>query len=66
MRIGSVLIVKVDWVPLVVQLSAAQQFKLDHEPELLAAPHQILDKLREDGEQVQRPVPGVGPPALGD
>lgn len=60
LRLGAILIVKVDWTPIVTQLSAAQQLTLDHHPELLHAPAQILRQLGldlggepEPGEQRQ-------------
>ena len=45
-RLGAVLIVKVDWAVTVHQLTAAQQAVLDLRPELTAAPHQIMEALR--------------------
>jgi hypothetical protein len=45
-RLGAVLIVKVDWAVTVHQLTAAQQAVLDLRPELQAAPHQIMEALR--------------------
>lgn len=45
-RAGAVLIVKVDWVVVVHQLTAAQQLRLDHEPELAQSPRDILAALR--------------------
>lgn len=44
-RVGSLLIVKVDWIVGVHQLTAAQQLRLDHEPNLVSAPKQILTEL---------------------
>ncbi len=44
-RVGAVLVVKVDWVLVVHQLTARQQLTLDHSPELAAAPHEILHAL---------------------
>lgn len=55
-RVGNVLIVKVDWVVTVSQLTPAQQFLLNHNPDLARSPQQILAALKaEDGDQ---------PPAL--
>jgi hypothetical protein len=45
LRVGALLIVKVDWVVMVHQLTAAQQLKLDHEPQLVQSPHEILTAL---------------------
>jgi Effector Associated Constant Component 1 len=44
-RVGALLIVKVDWVVNVVQLTAAQQALLDHRPSLAMSPHQIIEAL---------------------
>ncbi|SMD18341.1 RNA polymerase sigma factor, sigma-70 family [Kibdelosporangium aridum] len=41
-RIGAVLIVKVDWTVAVHQLTAEQQLLLDHQPHLLTSPCEIL------------------------
>lgn len=45
LRVGALLIVKVDWVVNVHQLTAAQQVLLDHRPGLIASPHEILAAL---------------------
>jgi hypothetical protein len=45
-RAGALLIVKVDWVVAVHQLTAAQQLELDHQPQLAASPHEILAALQ--------------------
>jgi hypothetical protein len=45
-RIGALLIVKVDWVVSIHQLTAAQQALLDHRPQLAAVPHEILATLK--------------------
>jgi len=45
-RIGALLIVKVDWVVTIHQLTAAQQAILDHRPQLTAAPHEIITTLK--------------------
>lgn len=42
LRIGALLIVKVNWVVQVIQLTAAQQAVLDHRPELATKPHEIV------------------------
>ncbi len=44
-RVGAFLIVKVDWVVVVHQLTAAQQLRLDHQPQLAQSPHDILAAL---------------------
>lgn len=44
-RVGALLIVKVDWVVTVHQLTAAQQLELDHRPQLAASPHEITAAL---------------------
>lgn len=44
-RIGAVLIVKVDWTVVVHQLTPGQRLLLDHNPDLEATPHTILAAL---------------------
>jgi hypothetical protein len=44
-RVGALLIVKVEWVVGVHQLTAKQQWYLDHHPELAGQPHNILSAL---------------------
>jgi hypothetical protein len=44
-RAGALLIVKVDWVVQVYQLTAAQQAILDHRPHLAASPKEIITAL---------------------
>jgi hypothetical protein len=63
-RLGAVLILKVDWVPVVTQLSAAQQLKLDHHPEMLDVPAQLLRFLGLD--EADTPASGEQPRALGE
>lgn len=46
LRVGALLIVKVDWAVQVIQLTAAQQAILGHQPQLASAPHQILAVLQ--------------------
>ncbi|MFN2496161.1 MAG: hypothetical protein ABR608_09690 [Pseudonocardiaceae bacterium] len=41
-RAGALLIVKVDWIVAVHQLTPAQQLQLDHQPQLAQSPHDIL------------------------
>ena len=45
-RAGALLIVKIDWVVQVHQLTAAQQALLDHRPGLAASPMEIIAALR--------------------
>ncbi|KAA9166322.1 response regulator transcription factor [Amycolatopsis acidicola] len=45
-RVGALLIVKVEWAVAVHQLTAAQQLLLDHQPNLLTSPQDILTALR--------------------
>lgn len=66
-RLGAVLIVKLDGKVLINQLTAAQQLQLDHEPQLLDAPRDILSALALNRLESQSPsgpeqVPS-GPPA---
>ncbi len=44
-RAGALLIVKVDWIVAVHQLTPKQQLQLDHQPELAQSPHDILSAL---------------------
>ncbi|MGA2826283.1 MAG: CHAT domain-containing protein [Streptosporangiaceae bacterium] len=44
-RAGALLIVKVDWTVNVIQLTAAQQFQLDHRPQLACSPQEIMTLL---------------------
>jgi hypothetical protein len=46
LRIGALLIVKVDWSVSVFQLTAAQQARLDHHPQLATTPQEIVAALR--------------------
>ncbi|MFE7113588.1 hypothetical protein ACFU98_46390 [Streptomyces sp. NPDC057575] len=45
LRIGALLIVKVDWTVNVFQLTAAQQARLDHRPQLATSPQEIIKAL---------------------
>jgi hypothetical protein len=45
LRVGALLIVKVDWVVTVVQLTAAQQALMDHRPQLACSPREIISAL---------------------
>jgi hypothetical protein len=46
LRVGALLIVKVDWTVQVFQLTAAQQITLDHRPQLATRPHEIIEVLQ--------------------
>jgi hypothetical protein len=54
-RAGALLIVKVDWVVRIYQLTAAQQAILDHRPHLAASPQEIITAL-ESPELASRDV----------
>jgi hypothetical protein len=66
-RAGALLIVKVDWVVAVHQLTPRQQLTLDHAPDLESAPHQVLKALGIAGTESSSPIhdPATGP-ARGD
>ncbi len=55
-RVGALLIVKVDWVVSVFQLTATQQFELDHRPALASSPKEIIAAL-ELAQSSYRTVP---------
>ncbi|CRK57910.1 putative RNA polymerase sigma factor [Alloactinosynnema sp. L-07] len=44
-RVGALLVVKVEWVVAVHQLTSVQQLRLDHQPHLLTSPRDILHAL---------------------
>jgi hypothetical protein len=44
-RLGAVLVVKIDWTIIVTQLTAEQQLVLDHSPQLMTTPQKILHGL---------------------
>jgi hypothetical protein len=46
LRVGALLIVKIDWVVQVHQLTAAQQAVLDHQPRLASSPREIISALQ--------------------
>jgi hypothetical protein len=46
LRVGALLIVKVDWAVSVFQLTAAQQARLDHHPQLASTPREIVAALQ--------------------
>lgn len=50
-RVGALLIVKVDWVVTVSQLTAAQQLELDHRPALATSPGEIIAALNVESAQ---------------
>ncbi|MFI9816761.1 hypothetical protein [Saccharothrix variisporea] len=60
-RVGALLIVKVDGAVAVHQLTAWQQLQLDHRPELALSPHDVMAALN---ETEQPAVQGVEQPAL--
>ena len=61
-RVGALLIVKVDWTVNIFQLTAAQQARLDHHPQLARSPHEIVAVLNlipeEDPVGGSHPVEG--------
>jgi hypothetical protein len=59
LRVGALLIVKVDWVVKVFQLTAAQQALLDHRPQLASSPYEIIAALNLEPDSERD-----GPPAL--
>jgi hypothetical protein len=61
-RVGALLIVKVDWIVHVFQLTAAQQWQLDHQPKLASSPQEImkaLDLARPDASDGQVTGPSL-------
>ena len=61
-RVGALLIVKVDWTVNVFQLTAAQQVRLDHHPHLASSPSEIVAALRLVPEDVPGLAEGSEPP----
>lgn len=57
-RVGALLIVKVDWTVVVHQLTPRQQLVLDHSPGLETVPHQILHALGLPPAEPGSPPPG--------
>jgi CATRA-Associated Small Protein len=57
-RVGAFLVVKVDWVLVVHQLTPRQQLMLDHSPQLAAAPHEILHALGLHAAESGPAIPG--------
>lgn len=59
-RLGSILVVKVDWAIAVHQLSPAQQFRLAHEKHLATSPQEIVaalaTRMRESADE--EPIDG--------
>jgi superfamily II DNA or RNA helicase len=45
-RVGALLVVKIDWTVQVAQLTAAQQATLDHRPQLSSSPQEIVAALQ--------------------
>jgi hypothetical protein len=64
LRVGALLIVKVEWVVQVFQLTAAQQALLDHQPRLVSSPHEIIKALELSDPAVD--YPAVEPDRTGD
>jgi hypothetical protein len=64
LRVGSLLIVKLDWVVNVFQLTATQQVILDNQPQLARSPHEIITALNlTAGSQDEKPAePAMRPP----
>lgn len=63
-RIGAVLVVKVDWTVVVHQLTPGQRLLLDHNPDLESAPHAILAALGAiDRGDVDKSPTAVPPPS---
>ncbi|MGW6927945.1 hypothetical protein ACWGA9_42915 [Streptomyces sp. NPDC054950] len=54
-RIGAVLIVKLDWQVFIFQLTAAQQALLNHQPQLVRSPREALQALGQP-TRVERPT----------
>jgi energy-coupling factor transporter ATP-binding protein EcfA2 len=46
LRVGALLVVKIDWTVQIFQLSAAQQAVLDHQSQLALQPHEIIKALQ--------------------
>lgn len=66
-RVGALLIVKVEEVVTVHQLTSAQQLHLDHQPRLLTSPQDILQVLElSDGSEGTVAFPGSMPWLLSD
>lgn len=57
-RAGALLIVKIDWMVAVHQLTSRQQLILDHAPDLEAAPHKILKALGLPAAEPDSAIPG--------
>lgn len=53
LRVGALLVVKVDWTVQVFQLTAAQQALLDHQPQLATRPHEIIAVLQLSDAEVE-------------
>lgn len=64
-RTGALLIVKVDWVVHVHQLTAAQQVVLDHQPDLAASPGEIIAALQSPDSAPQETTLQSAAPQLG-
>ncbi|MCT9010311.1 hypothetical protein [Streptomyces rhizosphaerihabitans] len=65
-RIGAILIVKVDWEVRVLQLTAAQQAILDHQPQLATSPRDVIGAIGLLTASDGRAAPEPAPQAAGD
>ncbi|MFF8478866.1 hypothetical protein [Streptomyces sp. NPDC015414] len=65
-RLGAVLIVKVDWEVRVIQLTAAQQAVLDHQPQLATSPRDVIGAIGLLATSEGQTAAGPTPQAAGD
>jgi hypothetical protein len=65
-RLGAVLIVKVDWEVRVIQLTAAQQAVLDHRPQLATSPRDVIGAIGLLASSEGRAAAEPAPQAAGD
>ncbi|WP_169801970.1 hypothetical protein [Streptomyces phaeochromogenes] len=65
-RIGAILIVKVDWEVRVLQLTAAQQAVLDHQPQLATSPRDVIGAIGLLTASDSRTTPEPAPQVAGD
>jgi hypothetical protein len=63
-RVGALLIVKVEWAVAVHQLTATQQLLLVHQPQLLTSPHDILAALRQDADSTSAASAAFASPVM--
>jgi RNA polymerase sigma-70 factor (sigma-E family) len=59
LRVGALLIVKIDWAVQVIQLTAAQQAILDHQPQLASSPQGIIAALQLPNPTTEHATPAV-------